>query len=71
MSPQSELAEAAWLAGIDYKRPESVSSGSKRSRAEKAPRVIECYVCGAIWPLAPIFAGERRCCLYCLDKLDR
>lgn len=63
--------EAAWLAGVDVRPPESPSERRTRLRAEKVPRVVECYVCGAIEPLAPIFAGERRCCLYCLDKLDR
>lgn len=67
-------AEAAWLAGLDSPPPraeETASQRRKRLRAEQKPRTAECYVCGAIWPLAPVFGGERRTCLYCVDKLDR
>ena len=51
---------AAWAAGVDPKE--------KRRKQYGPPK---CHVCYALEPLAPIVRGERRVCLYCVDKIGR
>lgn len=61
------VSDEAWLAGAPVSAT-LVREKAYRDQIAKRRKQPECYICGAVEPLAPRVAGERPVCLYCFDK---